>query len=104
MLRERFAEVSRSAMTSSRASLIDSDQERRFGRTAKQQFRADFKEENGVKTLGRDFLNLVVSTPRKASRRGRRPAEQGLFRAGRAQLSPNGRASFLAGGESDPYR
>ena len=110
LLRVRFAEVSRSAMTELGASLFMDGRDNRFARTTTQQFAAPFFSEPDA-ILGRslvfsDYLNLFLFDAKNQIGGVIRALQnKGLFQslAEPNLVAENGKeASFLAGGEY-PY-
>ena len=109
LLRVRFAEVSRTAMTELGASLFANGFKdgRWFGRTTTQQFAApDFDSDEGGGLVFSDFLNLFVFDLKNGiGGVVKALQEKGLFQslAEPNLIAENGKeASFLAGGEY-PY-
>jgi len=107
MLRVRFAEVSRTAMTELGVNLLASGFKdgRWFGRTTTQQFAAPQWDQDG-KTVFSDFLNLfLLDSKNNLSAVVKALQTKGLFQslAEPNLIAENGKeASFLAGGEY-PY-
>jgi pilus assembly protein CpaC len=107
MLRVRFAEVSRTAMTELGVNLLASGFKdgRWFGRTSTQQFAAPQWDQDG-KTVFSDFLNLfLLDSKNNLSAVVKALQTKGLFQslAEPNLIAENGKeASFLAGGEY-PY-
>ncbi len=110
LLRVRFAEVSRSAMTELGASLFTDGFKDKFGRTTTQQFAAPFFDQ-GEPMLGKalvfsDYLNLFLFDAKNGIGGVIRALQnKGLFQslAEPNLIAENGKeASFLAGGEY-PY-
>ena len=106
MLRVRFAEVSRSAMTELGASFVSHGRNAKwFGRTTTGQFPSPEWDEDG-KLVFSDFLNLfVLNTKEGLGGVVRALQNKGLFQslAEPNLIASNGKeASFLAGGEY-PY-
>lgn len=111
LLRVRFAEISRSAMTELGVSLFSDGRDGRFARTGTQQFAAPFFDQNGPPTLGQslvfsDYLNLFLFDAKNQLGGVIRALQgRGLFQslAEPNLVAENGKeASFLAGGEY-PY-
>jgi pilus assembly protein CpaC len=110
LLRVRFAEVSRSAMTELGVSLYSDGRGGKFGRTTTQQFAAPFFDQGGP-MLGKalvfsDYLNLFLFDAKNSLGASIRALQnKGLFQslAEPNLIAENGKeASFLAGGEY-PY-
>lgn len=110
LLRVRFAEVSRTAMTELGASFFSDGRDDVFGRTSTQQFQAPFFSEQD-RILGRslvfsDYLNLFLfDAKNQLGAVVRALQNRGLFQtlAEPNLIAQNGtEASFLAGGEY-PY-
>ncbi len=111
LLRVRFAEVSRQAMTELGLSLFSDGKNDKLGRVTTQQFAAPFFNQNGPPMVGdylvfTDYLNLFLFD--RANQLGltiRALQNRGLFQslAEPNLIAQNGKeASFLAGGEY-PY-
>jgi pilus assembly protein CpaC len=110
LLRVRFAEVSRSAMTELGASLFTDGFKDKFGRTTTQQFAAPFFDQQapmlGKALVFSDYLNLFMFDAKNGIGGVIRALQnKGLFQslAEPNLIADNGKeASFLAGGEY-PY-
>jgi pilus assembly protein CpaC len=110
LLRVRFAEISRSAMTELGASLFSDGRDGRFGRTTTQQFAAPFFDQTrpmlGDTLVFSDYLNLFLFDAKNQLGAVVRALQaRGLFQslAEPNLVAENGKeASFLAGGEY-PY-
>jgi pilus assembly protein CpaC len=111
LLRVRFAEISRNAMTELGVSLFSDGRDGRFARTTTQQFAAPFFDVAGPPTLGQslvfsDYLNLFLFDAKNQLGGVIRALQnRGLFQslAEPNLVAENGKeASFLAGGEY-PY-
>ncbi len=110
LLRVRFAEVSRSAMTELGASLFADGFKDKFGRTTTQQFAAPFFDQQapmlGKALVFSDYLNLFMFDAKNGIGGVIRALQnKGLFQslAEPNLIADNGKeASFLAGGEY-PY-
>ena len=110
LLRVRFAEVSRSAMTELGASLFTDGFKDKFGRTTTQQFAAPIFDEQkpmlGKSLVFSDYLNLFLFDAKNGIGGVIRALQnKGLFQslAEPNLIAENGKeASFLAGGEY-PY-
>ena len=109
LLRVRFAEVTRSAMSELGATLFSSGHQNFLGRTTTQQFAApDFesKDDGGIKTVFSDFLNLFLfDGDNQLGLVIKAMQNKGLLQslAEPNLIAQNGKeASFLAGGEY-PY-
>ena len=109
LLRVRFAEVSRSAMTELGVSLFSDGRDSRFARTTTQQFPSPFftdPPDLGSKLVFSDYLNLFLFDAKNQLGAAIRALQsKGLFQslAEPNLIAENGKeASFLAGGEF-PY-
>ena len=110
LLRVRFAEVSRSAMTELGVSLFSDGNNNKFGRTSTQQFSAPFFDQQkpmlGKTLVFSDYLNLFLFDAKNSlGATVRALQDKGLFQslAEPNLIAEDGKeASFLAGGEY-PY-
>jgi pilus assembly protein CpaC len=109
LLRVRFAEVTRSALSELGATLFSSGHQNFLGRTTTQQFSApDFESQDngGIKTVFSDFLNLFLfDADNQLGMVVKAMQNKGLLQslAEPNLIAQNGKeASFLAGGEY-PY-
>ena len=110
LLRVRFAEVSRNALTELGVSLFSDGKEGKFGRSTTQQFSAPFFDQQqpmlGKSLVFSDYLNLFLfDAKNQLGASVRALQEKGLFQslAEPNLIAEDGKeASFLAGGEY-PY-